>query len=280
MKKLIIAMLILSVCFFSACDSGGSSDTATTPPAATPLVVGDTVPEGAYFAKCNNNGGTVTYTDILGPGSPIPALTAPAVIGGVNKMDVFLYGDYIYVYGYNFAGHNSVDDGWGVSRAYDDFGINSAQFEDINISTMSDATPYTAKRICESIKGVNVKDMRCLFMDSPLTSLEDGFVIPAYITNMEAAFLSSDLGEVNLTIPSGVTNMNTTFQGCFNLKGTITVETTSTNVGTNYERCFKNAGKDTAAGDKITLVCSDATLKANLIATNVDGSSNPLDKVE
>lgn len=257
MKKIIVAMLILSVCILAACDnssqpvvSGTGTGTETETPPVTPpadtSVVGNTVPDGAFFANTNSDlGYNLEYSNIKVAGEAFPDT--------FQTGDVFLYNGYMYIYGFDVDG-NSITDGWSVIVADDMYETVTAPagFEFLDITTITEVG-----LICESINGKPIKSMSGTFNCCySLVSLPAGFTIPSGVTDTSYMFgLCYALASLpaGFTIPSGVTQMEEVFWYCYKLSDTITINANPT----SYSGCFMNAGKD---GSGIVLAGSSTML--------------------
>ncbi len=244
-------MLIVSVCMFSGCDSGGSggsSDTATTTPVTPPAdtsVVGNTVPDGAFFANTNSDLGNLEYSNIKVAGEAFPDT--------FQTGDVFLYNGYMYIYGFD-VGYISITDGWSVIVANDIYETATAPawFEFPDITTITEVG-----LICESINGKPIKSMSGTFYCCySLVSLPEGFTIPSGVTDTSSMFgwcyALASLPD-GFTIPASVTKLDGLFIECSSLAGTITINANPT----SYSSCFENAGKD---GSGIVLAGSSTML--------------------
>lgn len=294
-------MLILSVCILAACDnssqpvvSGTGTGTETETPPVTPpadtSVVGNTVPDGAFFACWNGS----SYATVLKGGDEFPAVN--------NEKDVYLYKDYIYRFGKDFD-YADVNDGWGVSALSNEvlaeFGIDPGLFPGL-VSKDRNAITAVSGPVCESINGKSVKSMAAMFMNcSGLVSIPGDFDVPDEVTNLKSMFFmcsaltavpynfvipegARNLGgmfryctnlaslPIGFSVPAGVTNLNCTFAQCTALDDcviVIEIENSSTVITTS---CFEGSG----AGDgaiELLGYGSNVPLLEELIATGPTG---------
>ena len=191
-----------------------------------------TIPEGAYYGVLNIEKGMAT-----GEVEFIWYATMPAT---VNDGDIYLYGDYMYMY--------SLDDGgWHVylaTEAYEDAGIYPTEFE----YTDSYQTTYGA--ILESINGKPVTSMTSTFFFC--TSLTTAPEIPSSVTNMDRTFQDCHALTTAPAIPSGVTNMYSTFMSCYSLTIAPKIPSSVTNISACFSDCRSLTGE-------ISIPCSFAS---------------------
>lgn len=220
MKKLIISLLILSVCIFAGCDSSGSSDTAVIPPAvddpdSTPALI----PAGGYYSSYDE--ATTTYT-VYNAGEPFPAT--------MNDGDFYIYGGYLY----RFDKTPGLPAGWYVFCATQSHGFF---FTGVDLSALP-ATPQDITAIpgpiLDKVNGKPVlymgggpKDLDGTFMFSKITSLA-GLEIPSSVICIDHLFqFCTELTTASLVgfeIPSGIKTINSLFSGCTGFTGEISLD--------------------------------------------------------
>ncbi len=167
-----------------------------------------------------NSSNTITYT----AGQEFPE--TPQIL------DMYIYGDYVYVYSATWMmppnrSDNTTYSKWGYAGDKD-FGNN--HYEGWQVGIASDFTKTSYGEILESINGKPVMSMEYTF---------DG------LTNLTAA----------PTIPGTVVNMFYTFAGCESLKGAITINATPT----KYSACL--------SGTQVTQILGDCQVKDEILAT-------------
>lgn len=220
MKKLIISLLILSVCIFAGCDSNGSSDTAVIPPAvdgpdSTPALI----PAGGYYSSFDE--ATSTYT-VHNAGEPFPAT--------MNDLDCYLYGGYLYLFD-KTPGHPA---GWYVMCATQSLGFF---FTGVDLSALPADLDYITVipgPILDKVNGKPVlymgggpKDLDGTFTYTKITSLA-GLEIPSSVICIDGLFEDcTELTTASLAgfeIPSGIKKINWLFRGCTGLTGEISLD--------------------------------------------------------
>ena len=205
------------------------------------------------IAEANRNN-----TDIVVPGGPgggpiIPPETKTIYYANINTGtvydtmpatisdgDVYLKGDYIYVYIPSLLG----TDGWSVFLAAKDTGALILQeiagtdivaiFPDYE---WTDNNQLSYGAILESINGKDIVGMSYTF--EGCTSLTDAPAIPSSVTSIDGTFGGcTSLTDVSdLVIPNSVTSMYGTFMGCTNLTKAPEIPNSVTDMAYTFCEC-------------------------------------------
>ena len=214
---------------FNVDGDSGASDNNNETPEKDPISLDHkgTIPEGGTYT-------VIATGEILtgGQSFPVPALG-----------DEYIYGDYIYKYGYYMRGKN-----WFL------MGGDTSTFKFWGCATYNkEQTIYGSP--LNSIAGYNNRFMFYAYKDcTKIETLEEGYKLPEYCQSVAWMFVNcSTLKSIpeNLVIPENVTLANNMFDGCTSL------ETIGKGFVITYADCLDSMFEDCTSlkylGDDFTL---------------------------
>ena len=232
----------------------------------TSLVTGEIMPaRGIYLrmsadfttqkGKAFYSGITSTEENII-KGLLIEVMNAPSTIeiedmferageippDDIQTMDVYLYGDYVYIYNYtDYFGRTY--EGW-TAQTFDksktSYGellnsINGEKLNNLNGTFYNCRQLTTAPRIPSGVTELYGTFANCESLITPPT-------IPSNVTSLDSAFTNCTNLSTVPQIPDGVINMNSTFEQCKKITTVPTIPESVNNLAATFWGCDKLTG--------------------------------------